>query len=408
MMSEQDLIVLGGGIVGKTAALALSQQGFKALHIAPFLEPKNTQKNTSLDENEWPSRVYAISSSSQKLLQQLQIWDAIPHNRMLTVREMRISGDSGQDQDYLHFSAFEGAVPQLAWIIEAQQIETSIDMASRFVQSLQRIQAEVTDIQMNQEHAIVKTTEGNFKAKLIIAADGANSPTRNRFNFEVAEEDYLQSAVIANLSCTQPHLETAYQWFLPGGDVLALLPLPGKRVSLVWSTHHDHAQTLIECAKSDPEDFCLRISEAAHSKVKEQLGELTLLNEVKSYPLKKLHSKRLIGPELDPKIILVGDAAHVIHPLAGQGLNLGFRDVSDLRTVFAEKEGFRKINDPILLRRYERRRAEDVETLLKVTHHLHQLFLNQTMPLRWLRNTGLRILNQQDFFKRQLIARALG
>ena len=408
MMNEQDLIVLGSGIVGKTTALALAQQGLKVLHIAPFLESKNTTKNLSLGENEWPSRVFAISSSSQELFQQLQVWDAIPQDRIQPIREMQISGDSGLDKDCLNFSSFEGAVPQLAWMVEAQQIEHAIDMASRFAQPLQRLQAEVIDIQIDQEHVQVKTTSGNFTAKLIIAADGANSPTRNLFNFETEEEDYSHSAVVANFSCSLPHLQTAYQWFLPGGDVLALLPLPGKRVSLVWSTHHDHAQTLLESAKNTPEDFCLRISQAAHGRVQKQLGDLTLLNEAMSYPLKKLQAKHLIGPELDPKVILVGDAAHVIHPLAGQGLNLGLRDVIDLRTVFAEKESFRKINDGIVLRRYERRRAGDIEALLKVTHHLHQLFLHQSPPLRWLRNTGLRILNQQDFLKQQLIARALG
>lgn len=408
MMNEQDLIILGGGIVGKTAALALVQQGLKVLHIAPFLESKNTSKNIPPAENEWPSRVFAISSSSQALFQQLQVWDAIPQDRIQAVREMQIAGDSGFDKDCLNFSAFEGAVPQLAWIVESSQIENAIDLASRFAQSLQRLQAEVIDIQIDHEHVLVKTTEGNFTSKLIIAADGANSPTRNLFNFEIEEEDYLHSAVVANFSCSLPHLQTAYQWFLPGGDVLALLPLPGKRVSLVWSTHHDHAQTLLESAKNTPKDFCLRISQAAHGHVQQQLGELTLLNEAKSYPLKKLHAKNVIGPELDPKIILVGDAAHVIHPLAGQGLNLGLRDIIDLRSVFADKESFRKINDAILLRRYERRRAGDIEALLKLTHHLHRLFLNQSPPMRWLRNTGLRILNQQDFLKQQLIARALG
>jgi ubiquinone biosynthesis UbiH/UbiF/VisC/COQ6 family hydroxylase len=408
MMNEQDLIVLGGGIVGKTAALALVQKGLKVLHIAPFLESKNTTKNISLAENEWPSRVFAISSSSQALLKDLQVWDAIPQDRIQPVREMRITGDSGLDKDCLNFSAFEGAVPQLAWIIEAEQMECAIDQASRFAQPLQRLQADVIDIQLDKEHVWVKTTEGDFTSKLIIAADGANSPTRNLFNFEIEEEDYSHSAVVANFSCSLPHLQTAYQWFLPGGDVLALLPLPGKRVSLVWSTHHDHAQTLLEIAKNNQEEFCLRISQAAHGHVQKQLGELTLLNETKSYPLKKLQTKHVIGPELDPKIILVGDAAHVIHPLAGQGLNLGLRDIIDLRTVFAEKEGFRKINDAIVLRRYERRRAGDIEALLKLTHHLHQLFLNQSPPFRWLRNTGLRILNQQDFLKQQLIARALG
>jgi ubiquinone biosynthesis UbiH/UbiF/VisC/COQ6 family hydroxylase len=273
---------------------------------------------------------------------------------------------------------------------------------------LTRLQCEVQNIQLESGHALLKTSEGQFRAKLIIAADGANSPTREQFNFEIEEEVYPQTAVIANFSCTQPHLQTAYQWFLPGGDVLALLPLPGKRVSMVWSTHHDHAKTLLDCAVEDPHAFCARISQCAHGQVTHELGELSLLSAVKSYPLRKLRAKHLIGPDLDPKIVLVGDAAHVMHPLAGQGLNLGLRDIADLSDVIAKKESFRSINDPVLLRRYERMRAGDIDALLQVTHHLHQLFLNQTPPLRWLRNIGMRFVNQNDFIKRQLIARALG
>ena len=407
-MSEQDLIVLGGGIVGKTTALALAQQGFKVLHIASFLEPKNSVVNTTNDENEWKSRVYAISSSSKNLLNQLQVWDTLPKNRIQSVQRMLIHGDRLNPEDQLEFSSFESAVPQLAWIIEANAIEQGVDMASRFAQSLTRLQAEVTNIQIDVDHVKVNTSEGNFQAKLLIAADGANSPTRKHFNFEVEEEAYEHTAVIANLECAQAHLQTAYQWFLPGGDVLALLPLPGKRVSVVWSTHHEHAKTLLDCAKNNPIEFCQRINQAAQNSVNYELGEFKLISDAQSYPLKKIRAKRLIGPDLDPKIVLMGDAAHVMHPLAGQGLNLGLRDISDLSAVFAEKESFRSLNDPILLRRYERRRAGDIDALLTITHRLHQLFLNPTPPVRWIRNTGLKILNQHDVLKRLLIARALG
>lgn len=408
MMSDQDLIVLGGGIVAKTMALALAQQGFKVFHVAPHLEPKNAPQRVTPDINEWHSRVFAISSSSQTLLKKLQVWDALPLERRQSVREMRISGDSGKADDRLIFSAFEGAVPQLAWMIEAQLIENAVDLASRFAQSLTRLAATVTEIQLDQEFAVLQTSAGTIQAPLIIAADGANSPTRQQFNFEIEQEEYSHSAVIANFSCTQAHLQTAYQWFLPGGDVLALLPLPGKRVSVVWSTHHEHAKTLLDCAHLHPEEFCARITASSQGQVKHMLGDLTLLNTAQSYPLQKLHAKHLIGPEQDPKIVLVGDAAHVMHPLAGQGLNLGLRDVAELCTVLAEKESFRKLNDPVLLRRYERRRAGDISALLQVTHRLHALFLDQTPPLRWLRNTGLRLLDQQALLKRQLIARALG
>lgn len=407
-MSEQDLIVLGGGIVGKTTALALAQQGFKVLHIASFLEPKKSVVNTTNDENEWKSRVYAISSSSKNFLNQLQVWDTLPKNRIQSVQRMLIHGDRLNPEDLLEFSSFESAVPQLAWIVEANAIEQGVDMASRFAQSLTRLQAEITNIQIDIDHVNVITSEGNFKAKLLIAADGANSPTRKHFHFEVEEEAYEHTAVIANLECSQAHLQTAYQWFLPGGDVLALLPLPGKRVSVVWSTHHEHAKTLLKYAKNNPTEFCMRINQAAQNSINYQLGEFKLVSDIQSYPLKKIRAKRLIGPDLDPKIVLVGDAAHVMHPLAGQGLNLGLRDINDLCAVFAEKESFRSLNDPILLRRFERRRAGDIDALLSITHQLHQLFLNPTPPIRWLRNTGLKMLNQHSVLKRLLIARALG
>jgi ubiquinone biosynthesis UbiH/UbiF/VisC/COQ6 family hydroxylase len=408
MMNEQDLIVIGSGLVGKTAALAFAQQGLKVLQIAPQLEPKTGVTQHKPVQDSWESRVYAISSSSQKLLKQLQVWDALDQERIQVVSDMRIYGDSPKPKDPLHFSAFEAAVPQLAWIIEACLIEQGVDLASQFALGLTRLQAEVEDIQIDEKHTRVKTSQGIFTAKLIVAADGAKSPTREKFGIEVETQDYVHSAVIANLECSQPHLQTAYQWFLPGGDVLALLPLPGKRVSVVWSTAHEHAQTLIDCAIQNPKEFCERISASAGGQVEAHLGSLKLLNQANSYPLRKLRAKHLIGPAQEPRIVLVGDSAHVMHPLAGQGLNLGLRDIFDLSQVIANRESFRAINDPVLLRRYERMRASDVDALLAVTHHLHQLFLNTSVPLMWLRNTGLRIVNQQQGLKREFISKALG
>jgi 2-polyprenylphenol 6-hydroxylase len=408
MMNEQELIVLGGGLVGKTAALTFAQQGFKVLHIASHLEPKNHSGSEQSSDSGWKSRVYALSSSSQKLLKQLQVWDALPLERLQIVSDMKIFGDAPQYRQPLHFSAFESAVPQLAWIIESSLIEQGVDLASRFAQSLTRLQADVLDIQIEPTGATVITSQGSFTSQLIIAADGAKSPTRERFGIEVDSEEYLHSAVIANLSCTQTHLQTAYQWFLPGGDVLALLPLPDKKVSVVWSTHHEHAAKLLECAAANPEEFCQRISDAAQGQVLHELGTLNLLNTPQSYPLRKLRAKRLIAPTLEPRVVLVGDSAHVMHPLAGQGLNLGFRDIADLSKVLAERESFRAINDPVLLRRYERMRAGDIDALLGVTHHLHQLFLKTTPPLPWLRNMGMQFVNKQQSLKREFVAKALG
>ena len=315
MMSNQEIIVLGGGLVGKTAALTFAQKGFKVFHIASSLAPKNSAGAQSLVDPAWQSRVFAISTSSQQLLQQLQVWDALPQERIQVVSDMRIFGDEAHIDRSLHFSAFEAGVPQLSWIVEASLIEHGLDLASRFCQTLTRVEAEVLDIKMLERGVQVCTDHGNFGAQVIIAADGANSPTRTHFGIEISNENYVHSAVVANLECSQAHLQTAYQWFLPGGDVLALLPLPGQRASLVWSTQHENAQSLVNCANTEPEAFCQRIAQAAQGMVTHELGSLRLLNLAQSYPLRKLRAKRLIGPSVDPKIILVGDSAHAMHPI---------------------------------------------------------------------------------------------
>jgi ubiquinone biosynthesis UbiH/UbiF/VisC/COQ6 family hydroxylase len=408
MMSNQEIIVLGGGLVGKTAALTFAQKGFKVFHVASSLAPKNSAGAQSLVDPAWQSRVFAISTSSQQLLQQLQVWDALPQERIQVVSDMRIFGDEAHIDRSLHFSAFEAGVPQLSWIVEASLIEHGLDLASRFCQTLTRVEAEVLDIKILEKGVQVCTDHGNFGAQVIIAADGANSPTRTHFGIEISNENYVHSAVVANLECSQAHLQTAYQWFLPDGDVLALLPLPGQRASLVWSTQHENAQSLVNCANTEPEAFCQRIAQAAQGMVTHELGSLRLLNLAQSYPLRKLRAKRLIGPSVDPKIILVGDSAHAMHPLAGQGLNLGLRDIIDLNHVLNQRESFRSLDDSVLLRRYERMRAHDIDAILGVTHHLHRLFLNPTLPIRWLRNRGLQLVNLQPQLKRTFIAKAMG
>ena len=406
-MSTQEIIILGAGIVGKTAALAFSQKGLKVLHIAASFGDKSNTMASNSENDAWNSRVYAISHSSEQLLKDLQIWQAIPSNRRQVVEQMRIYGDSGQVDDGLHFSAFEANLPQLACIMESQQIENALDLATTFSKFIVRQEATFESISMNEEVAIVKTSAGTFSAPLVLAADGANSIVRDQIGIEISQDIYEHTAVIGNFSCANQHLRTAHQWFLPSGDVLALLPLPDKKVSMVWSTSKENAEYLTELSQKDVGLFCQTIVSQADSKPLEVLGQLTLLNQVQSYPLKRQRAKQFIGPSHDPKVILLGDAAHVMHPLAGQGLNLGLRDIRDLLKTFAEKENFRKINDRILLRRYERSRVADVDAMLGVTHHLHQLFMKNPSAVKWLRNTGMRLLNQHSNIKKQLIAKAL-
>jgi len=372
------------------------------MEIAPDL----SQTVAAPQGSQWGQRIYAFSPSTQKLLAHLQIWDALDHSRMQSVRDMRIYGDRGEKNDQLHLSAFEAGTPQLAWIGESNLIEHTLDQASRFQNKLERITDVLEKIEVDEQGSTLHLKSGGMiRAQLVIAADGANSPIRSEIGITSSEESYSQSAVVANWSCTYPHLETAFQWFLPGGDIVAMLPLPGKQVSMVWSTSPQNAAELL---KLDQAQWLDRFTSIANGAINKQLGELTLNSTPVAFPLRKVRAKRFIGPEASPKVVLIGDAAHVMHPLAGQGLNLGLRDVAVLLNIIGKRESFRAPSDIVLLRRYERQRQGDTSALLWVTDKLKKLFSASSNTERQLRNWGLGLVNKSHFIKQRLIERALG
>ncbi len=397
-----DVAVVGGGITGKACALGLAQLGLQTIQIAPDLG----QAVAPPQGNQWGQRIYAFSPSTQKLLAHLQVWDAIDHSRLQPVRDMRIFGDRGEKQDQLHLSAFEAGTPQLAWIGESNVIEHTLDQASRFQNKLERISDAVENIQVDADGASLQLTNGStLRAQLVIAADGANSPIRSELGISAKGESYLQSAVVVNWICSHAHLETAYQWFLPGGDIVAMLPLPNQQVSMVWSTSPENATELLQL---DQVAWSEKFSLIANGAIAAQLGELTLNSTPAAFPLKRMRASRFIGPDENPKVVLIGDAAHVMHPLAGQGLNLGLRDVATLLNILSKRESFRLPNDKVLLRRYERQRQGDTSALLWVTDKLKKLFSASSGTEKQLRNWGLGMVNRSHFIKRRLIERALG
>ena len=399
---QTDVVVVGGGIAGKACALGLAQLGLQTIEIAPDLghtvaTPQGAQ---------WGQRIYAFSPSTQKLLAHLQIWDALDQSRMQSVRDMRIYGDRGEKNDQLHLSAFEAGTSQLAWIGESNLIEHTLDQASRFQNKLERISDSIEKIEVDKDGSTLRLKNGEvIRAQLVVAADGANSSIRSEIAITTSEESYSQSAVVANWTCTDPHLETAFQWFLPGGDIVAMLPLPGKQVSMVWSTSPEHAEDLLKLNQAQWLD---QFSSIANGAIQKQLGELTLNSSPAAFPLRKIRAKRFIGPDPSPKVVLIGDAAHVMHPLAGQGLNLGLRDVAVLLNILGKRESFRAPNDVVLLRRYERQRQGDTSALLWVTDKLKKLFSANSNTERQLRNWGLGLVNKSHFIKQRLIERALG
>lgn len=397
-----DVVVVGAGIAGKACALGLAQLGLNTIQIAPDLG----QAVPAPQGDQWGQRIYAFSPGTQKLLAHLQIWDAVDHSRMQPVRDMRIFGDRGEKHDQLHLSAFEAGTPQLAWIGESNVIEHTLDQASRFQNKLERINDAVENIQVDSDRATLQLRNGSaLRTQLVIAADGANSPIRTELGISTKEESYSQSAVVANWICSNAHLETAYQWFLPGGDIVAMLPLPNKQVSMVWSTSPENAAELL---KLDQVVWTEKFSSIANGEIVKQLGLLALNSTPAAFPLRRIRASRFIGPDENPKVVLIGDAAHVMHPLAGQGLNLGLRDVATLLNILSKRESFRLPNDKVLLRRYERQRQGDTGALLWVTDKLKKLFSASSGTEKQLRNWGLGLVNRSHFIKRRLIERALG
>jgi ubiquinone biosynthesis UbiH/UbiF/VisC/COQ6 family hydroxylase len=402
---QYDVAVIGGGIVGKACALGLAQQGFDVVQIAPDID----QQTPKPSGDQWAERIYAISPGTRSLLQSLQVWDAIDHTRLQVVRDMRIYGDRGEPNDGLHLSAFEAGVPQLAWIGESDLLEHTLEQACRFQSKLECAVGSLGNLFVEPDGALLKLDTAQspieVKANLVIAADGANSSLRSMLEIQTDEKSYEQRAVVANFLCTNAHLETAFQWFLPGGDILAMLPLPGKQVSMVWSTSPENAARLLTLDASQWQSEFAMLQDGA---IVHALGTLSPHSKPGSFPLRKIRAQRVIGPELMPKVILIGDAAHVMHPLAGQGLNLGLRDVAALLRILRERESFRVITDPVLLRRYERERHGDTSAILWVTDRLKQLFTSANPLQKKIRNWGMGLVNHSHLIKRYLIKEALG
>jgi ubiquinone biosynthesis UbiH/UbiF/VisC/COQ6 family hydroxylase len=317
---------------------------------------------------------------------------------MQPVARMRVFGDAGNQLD---FDAYETAVERLATIGEESELLRVLVAACGFAPGLEREPASFVALREEGEAAVVALEDGrSIAARLVVAADGANSAVRAAAGISAQERAYGQTAVVANFRSERPHAGTAFQWFCDEG-VVALLPLADHAgqpaVSLVWSAPAELA-TQLQALESG--ELARRVS----TRTGGTLGALAPLGAARGFPLRRLKVAHLAGPRL----VLVGDAAHVVHPLAGQGLNLGLADVSELLAVVAGREPFRDIGDPVLLRRYARRRAEPIELMRLTTDGLARLFALDDPLARRVRNGGMSLLNHIAPLKRALVRHALG
>ena len=401
--SQSDLCIVGNGAIAKTAALALAQAGLQVVLLSPAtpVTPANVPHTRGIG---WDARVYALNHTAFHLLSALKVWGALDADRIAPVDAMAIKGDAkgdaGQQAGALNFDAYSANVTALAWIVEDANLNQALDAALKFSPNVQMVQGRAVKLTPHTSHATVELENGDtLQASLVVGADGAQSWVRSQCDIGLDYRSYRQLAIVTNFSCEYPHHGVARQWFTGSEGIIALLPLPDEQVSLVWSAPEPLATQL---ALESGQQLAARLAQYCEH----ELGELQPLlpESVRSFPLSLIKPHSLIAP----RVALIGDAAHVVHPLAGHGMNLGFGDISDLLQVITEREAQRDCGDERVLARYARARKEDVLVMQLVTDNLARLFAVDFTPLRIIRNMGMNLFDKMPVLKQQLIAHALG
>lgn len=337
-------------------------------------------------------RIFALSSGTRALLRDVGAWERIDAARLAQVRKMEVFGDGGAR---LAFSARPGSA--LAWIVEAGRLARALeDQAASLGHVAIRRGVSLDRFDATEDGARLSLSDGaSLEAGLLVGADGPDSPIRAALGARVEEYQYGETAIVANFDSERDHGHVARQWFRPDG-VLAWLPLPGRRISIVWSAPDPVAS---ELAALDREALAERVRDAGGS----VLGDLRLASGIGRFPLRLLRVDRMVAPG----VALIGDAAHGVHPLAGQGVNLGFQDARELAEVLAARSPLERPGDLRVLRRYARARREDVTAMQFVTDGLDRLFASGAPGASWLRNTGLGLLDGQSWLKGALAERAM-
>jgi 2-polyprenyl-6-methoxyphenol hydroxylase-like FAD-dependent oxidoreductase len=369
-MKRFDVCVRGAGVVGRSLALSLARLG---LRIALQGEAPRAGAGSDI-------RTYALNPASVALLSSLRVWEALPADAVAPVYDMRVEGDAPGAA--LDFSAWQQHVRELAWIVDAAALDQQLANAVRFAPHVSELPA-----------------RASVEAELLAVCEGKASASSDALGAPVERHDYGQTAVAARLVATRTHQGIARQWFR-SPDVLALLPFDrpstGHSYGLVWSLPSERARELMAL---DAQAFEAALLEATGG----LCGDLRLAGARAAWPLCLARAERWCGPGW----VLLGDAAHVVHPLAGQGLNLGLADVRVLSRVIGEREAWRGVGDARLLRRYAREREVPTRAMARLTDGLLQLFASRSAGVRELRNRGLTLVNQFAPLKRWLTARAL-
>ncbi|WP_263261953.1 2-octaprenyl-3-methyl-6-methoxy-1,4-benzoquinol hydroxylase [Pseudomonas sp. RIT-PI-S] len=391
-----DIAIVGAGMVGSTLALALAGNGLKVLLIdGSDLAPRPFNPGSAFEP-----RVSALSAASQRIFQRLGVWEAMRAQRVNPYTDMRVWDGSGTGA--VHFSAAHVHAQVLGHIVENGVVQDALLQALHQADTRLLGGTRVEQMRHSGDDRLLSLADGSqVRAPLVIAADGANSAIRQLAGCATREWDYLHHAIVTSVRTEHSHRATAWQRFGDDGP-LAFLPLQGEPgqhwSSIVWSTTPEEARRLMAL---DTPDFCAALG----GRFEHRLGQVLAADARLCIPLRQRHARRYI----EPGLALIGDAAHTIHPLAGQGVNLGLLDAAVLaeELLRARRRGER-LAEVRVLSRYERRRMPHNLALMAAMEGFERLFQADPLPLRWLRNTGLALVNELPDAKAAFVRQALG
>ncbi len=396
MEMRADLLIVGAGMVGSALALALQHSGLEIL----LLDGSPLSIKPFDEQSAFEPRVSALSMASQRILERVGAWQGISERRLSPYSDMRVWDGSGTGQ--IHFSAASVHADVLGHIVENRVVQDGLLERLHDSEIGLLANARLEQMRRSGDEWLLTLADGRtLRAPVVVAADGANSAVRRLTGCETREWDYLHHAIVTSVRCAKPHQATAWQRFTDDGP-LAFLPLlrDGQQdwCSIVWSTTPEQAEHLM---KLEDDAFCAELERAFEGR----LGAVLQADPRVCVPLRQRHAKRYVAEGL----ALIGDAAHTIHPLAGQGVNLGFLDAAVLAEELQHAyERGERLADVRVLSRYERRRMPHNLALMAAMEGFERLFQADPLPVRWLRNSGLKWVEQLPEAKALFVRQAMG